>query len=222
MDYELQRKRLVERLERVGYLKSAKVKQAMLELPREYFLPKEKKEHAYVDNPVSTYEGQTISAPHMNAMMCEYLDLEPGHILLDIGTGSGYHAALCAKIICKKNPKGEKGHVYSIERIGTLVKFAQENLKKAELEKDVTVMLADGTLGYTKYAPYDRILVAAAGPKIPEPLIDQLKVGGKLCIPIGAKGTTQKLLVITKTIDSYKKEEVCKVVFVPLVGEHGY
>ncbi|MCP4760390.1 MAG: protein-L-isoaspartate(D-aspartate) O-methyltransferase [archaeon] len=222
MDYELQRKRLVERLERVGYLKSDKVKQAMLELPRELFLPKNKKDHAYVDNPVSTFEGQTISAPHMNALMCEYLDLEPGQKLLDIGTGSGYHAALCAQIVCKKNSNNRKGHVYSIERIEKLVEFAQENLKKAGLENDVTAILADGTLGYPKYAPYDRILVAAAGPKIPEPLVDQLKVGGKLCIPIGAQRTTQKLFVVTKTESGYDQEEVCKVVFVPLVGEHGY
>lgn len=216
------RKKMVDNLIQRGYLYSDNVISAMMNIPRELFVPIGKEDYAYVDSPLGTYEGQTISAPHMNAMMCEYLDLKPGLQVLEIGTGSGYHAALCAYIVKKPNENGIKGHVYTIERVEKLVEFARINLLKAGFNEDVTVILGDGTIGFPQNAPYDRILVTAAGPKIPEPLIEQLKVGGKICIPIGNKHDSQELVVAQKTDKGLDLTNKCGVIFVPLIGKFGF
>jgi protein-L-isoaspartate(D-aspartate) O-methyltransferase len=220
--FRLDKKNLIDGLIQKGYLYTEAVINAMLEVPRELFVPSGQENHAYVDSPLGTYEGQTISAPHMNAMMCEYLDLSPGLNVLEIGTGSGYHAALCAFIVAKPDKNGIKGHVYTMERIDKLVEFAKENLLKAGYHNDVSVILGDGTMGYPEKAPYDRILVTAAGPKIPEPIIDQLKLGGKICIPIGGEHSSQELIVGLKTEHGLETNEKCGVIFVPLIGKHGF
>lgn len=217
-----ERKKLVDSLIQRGYLYSDSVIKAMMDVPRELFVPIGKEDYAYVDSPLGTYEGQTISAPHMNAMMCEYLDLKPGLKVLEIGTGSGYHAALCAYIVRNADENGSRGHVYTIERVEKLVEFARENLLKAGFNEDVTVILGDGTIGFPQNAPYDRILVTAAGPIIPEPLIDQLKIGGKICIPIGNKHDSQELIVAQKTEKGLKQTHKCGVIFVPLIGKYGF
>jgi protein-L-isoaspartate(D-aspartate) O-methyltransferase len=158
----------------------------------------------------------------MNAMMCELLNLEKNQTLLEIGTGSGYHAALCASIVAENDRDTTSGHVYTVERHKRLVQFARDNIKRAGLENAITVIHGDGTKGYPDHAPYDRILVTAAGPEIPEPLISQLKIGGKLCIPVGEQRYSQTLMVVSKTSDGIQKESVCNVVFVPLVGKYGH
>ncbi|MDX1799108.1 MAG: protein-L-isoaspartate(D-aspartate) O-methyltransferase, partial [Candidatus Lokiarchaeia archaeon] len=195
---------------------------AMLKVPRHKFVPKDAESSAYMDSPLSIGLGQTISAPHMNAMMCEYLELKEGDKVLEIGTGSGYHAALCAELVA---PKGSKnpGHVFTLERHEKLVKNAKRSLEITGYGNDVTVIHGDGTLGYPEQAPYDKILVTAASPsKIPIPLRDQLKDGGILCIPAGSKNFAQNLYIIKKHKQEFKSKKITGVRFVPLIGKFGF
>jgi protein-L-isoaspartate(D-aspartate) O-methyltransferase len=189
-----------------------RVIQAMARVPREIFMPEEIRSQAYIDTPMPIGHNQTISAPHMVAMMCDILDLQKGMNVLEVGGGSGYHAAIMADIV------GPYGHVYSVERIPKLVGRARENLRLAGVS-NVTVVEGDGSAGLPDYAPYDRISVAATAPAVPEPLKDQLKVGGKLVIPVGAG--YQELLLVTRT-NGFVVEKKMDVVFVPLIGEHGF
>jgi protein-L-isoaspartate(D-aspartate) O-methyltransferase len=208
--YEEERRRMVELLRTYGV--SEKVLEAMMRVKRHLFVPQHLRDQAYGDYPLPIGEGQTISAPHMVAMMCDYLELKKGEKVLEIGAGSGYHAAVIAEII------GEEGHVYAIERIKWLVEFSRENLKRAEY-KHVTVMLGDGTLGLPEHAPYDKISVTCAAPDVPPPLLEQLKVGGKMVIPIGRY--MQELYLVEKR-NGVEKERKCDVVFVPLIGRYGF
>jgi protein-L-isoaspartate(D-aspartate) O-methyltransferase len=189
-----------------------KVLQAMSKVPREIFVPEETRYRAYDDTPLPIGQGQTISAPHMVAIMCDILDLQKGMNVLEVGGGSGYHAAIMADIV------GPEGHVYSVERVPDLVGQARKNLQLAGI-LNVTVIEGDGSAGLTEHAPYDRISVAATAPAVPEPLKDQLKKGGKLVIPVGAG--YQELLLVTRK-NGFVVEEKMGVVFVPLIGEHGF
>ncbi|TFG00016.1 MAG: protein-L-isoaspartate(D-aspartate) O-methyltransferase [Promethearchaeota archaeon] len=222
MSFEKKREKLVENLKERNILKDEKVIDAMLNVPREKFIPEEVKNQAYVDTPLAIGSEQTISAPHMNVMMCQILELKEGDKLLEVGTGSGYHAALCAEIIAPKD-SNNPGHIYTIERHDYLAEKARKNLKKTGYEERITVIVADGTLGYEKYAPYDKILVTAASPdKIPPPLTEQLKEGGILCIPAGSKKFSQSLYKITKKEGKIKKKRITGVRFVPLLGKYGF
>ncbi len=223
MDFEEKRKRLVKSLVARGSLKKENVIKAMLVVPRHKFIPKEAESSAYMDSPLSIGLGQTISAPHMNAMMCEYLELKEGDKVLEIGTGSGYHAALCAELIAPKNSKSP-GHIFTVERHAELVENAKKSLKSAGYLSDrVSVIHGDGTLGYEKEAPYDKILVTAASPKkVPPPLRHQLKDGGILCIPAGSKSFAQTLYVIRKKGEKFESQTITGVRFVPLIGKHGF
>ncbi|WP_317894790.1 protein-L-isoaspartate O-methyltransferase [Pyrofollis japonicus] len=223
ISFEEQRRRLVERLLREGYIRSEKVLKAMLRVPRELFVPEELRHLAYEDTPLPIGHGQTISAPHMVALMCEYADLDIGMKVLEVGTGSGYHAAVIAEIVAPSDMPREKwGHVYSVERIPELAEKAKENLRRAGYADRVTVIVGDGTKGYPEKAPYDRIIVTAAAPDIPEPLVEQLKPGGKMVIPIGDR-YSQVLYIVEKRPDgSIKVKPTIPVLFVPLIGEHGW
>jgi protein-L-isoaspartate(D-aspartate) O-methyltransferase len=222
MHFEEKRKRLVESLMDRGVLTKPEVIRAMLNVPRHKFVPKDAESSAYMDSPLSIGSGQTISAPHMNAMMCEYLKLKEGDKVLEIGTGSGYHAALCAELVAPENSENT-GQVITIERHEELVKKARESLKKTGYEHNVTVIHGDGTLGYPEEAPYDKILVTAASPsKIPIPLREQLKDGGILCIPAGSKNFGQTLYIIKKRKEEYKTKKITGVRFVPLIGKFGF
>ncbi len=222
MNFEEKRKRLVENLKSRDILTKPNVIKAMLNVPRHKFVPKDAESSAYLDSPLSIGLGQTISAPHMNAMMCEFLDLKEGDKVLEIGTGSGYHAALCAELVAPKNTKNP-GHVYTIERHEKLAHNAKMSLKETGYEYDVTVIHGDGTLGFPKEAPYDKILVTAASPtKIPLPLRDQLVDGGILCIPAGSKSFSQNLYVIQKSGDTFDSTKITGVRFVPLIGKYGF
>lgn len=214
-DYESERNNLVDNLRRRGYISSPAVDHAMRHVPREEFLPEDLKEDAYVDSPLPIGEGQTISAPHMVAIMAEQLDLKEGMTVLEIGAGSGYHAAVCAEIV------GPEGHIYTIERIADLATFAEANLKRTGYGKNVTVIFADGTRGLPEHAPYDRIFVAAGAPDIPSPLTEQLADGGKLLVPVGGR-YYQDLIRVEKRGEKLVKENLGGCVFVPLIGEHGY
>jgi protein-L-isoaspartate(D-aspartate) O-methyltransferase len=192
---------------------SDRVAEAMERVPRERFVPDGIRHMAYEDHPLPIGEGQTISAPHMVAIMCDVLDLREGMKVLDVGTGSGYHAAVMADLV------GPEGHVYSIERVPELVVFARRNLREAGIE-NVTVVEGDGSGGLPEHAPYDRINVAATAPKVPEPLKEQLKVGGKLVIPVGT--CYQELVLVIRTNEGFELEHHGGVVFVPLIGDHGF
>lgn len=211
------RQEMVNHLKRQKLVTTEKLSEAMLTIPRHLFVPSTHQRSAYIDSPLSIGEGQTISAPHMNAMMCEYLDLKEGQKVLEIGTGSGYHAALLSHCV------GDSGFVYTVERIPSLAKSSSEKYQKFNFT-NVQVIHSDGTLGYSEKAPYDRILVTAAAPKIPDELMKQLSPdGGILCIPVAAGFSYgQNLLVITKNGDKIDKKNVCSVVFVPLIGKDGY
>jgi protein-L-isoaspartate(D-aspartate) O-methyltransferase len=211
------RKKLVSKLSEMGYINSEIVKNAMIKVPREEFMTPETKNYAYLDRPIPLKNGQTISAPHMVAIICEKLGLEKGMKVLEIGTGFGYNAAVVAEII------GPEGHVFTIERIENLKKTAEQNLNRTGYSKNVSVILGDGTNGYNEQAPYDRIYATASAPKIPEPLKKQLKIGGRLITPIGHDSSVQELLCLTRINENdYKSHNLGGVVFVPMIGEHGW
>jgi len=214
-DLELERDRLIASLMRRGYIANERVEQAMRRVPREEFLPADLRDEAYVDSPLPIGEGQTISAPHMVAIMVEQLDLKAGHKVLEIGAGSGYHAAVCAEIV------GPEGHIYTIERISSLASFAEENLKRTGYANVVTVIFGDGTKGLPEHAPYDRIFVAAGAPDVPSPLQEQLTDGGKMLVPVGGR-FYQDLIRVERAGKKFKKESLGGCVFVPLIGEYGY
>jgi protein-L-isoaspartate(D-aspartate) O-methyltransferase len=214
-DLEEERNWLVDSLVRRGYVTSEAVEKAMRRVPREEFLPQVIRSEAYVDTPLPIGEGQTISAPHMVAIMAEQLDLSPGHKILEIGAGSGYHAAVCAELIAPD------GHVYTIERIASLATFAEDNLKRNGYGDLVTVIFGDGTKGLPDKAPFDRIFVAAGAPDIPAPLTDQLADGGKLLVPVGGR-YYQDLIKVERKGKKLIKENMGGCVFVPLIGEYGY
>ncbi len=209
MEFEIQKNRLIEELRRHGI--SEGVLDAMKRVPRHLFVPDSEKRNAYADYPLPIGWGQTISAPHMVAIMCDLLDIQDGMKVLEIGAGSGYHAAVMGVL-------AGSGHVYAVETIEGLALFARENLKKAGIT-NVTVIVEDGSLGLLAFAPYDRISVACASPEILDTLTDQLKTGGKLIIPVGKY--FQELYLVIKT-NGLKKEAKGGVVFVPLVGKKGF
>jgi len=211
--YEQERQRLVTNLTREGYIKTEPVKQAFRTIPREAFLPDSLNNYAYVDIPLDIGQGQTISAPHMVAIMCESLDIKDGQKVLEIGTGSGYHAAIVAQLV------GKTGHVYTIERFDSLAKKAKENLKQIGCT-NVIVEVGDGSCGLPLYQPYDRIYVTCAAPNLPQPLIDQLQDSGKLLVPVGDKLCELILLEMKSGKSVIHRLGGC--VFVPLVGKYGH
>jgi protein-L-isoaspartate(D-aspartate) O-methyltransferase len=210
------RKDLVEKLYNHGYIKTEKVKEAMLKVPREEFMPPENSSYAYLDRPFPIGKGQTISAPHMVAIIAEKLELTDGMNILEIGTGFGYNAAVVAEIV------GKEGHVFTIERIPALVEKSKENLNKTGYFDRVTVIEGDGTMGYPDKAPYDRVYGTASAPKIPEPLKKQLKIGGKLIIPMGSDYYQELVSVKRISPDEYQTLNLGGVVFVPMIGKHGW
>jgi protein-L-isoaspartate(D-aspartate) O-methyltransferase len=212
---ENERRAMVKRLKDSGYVTSDAVLEAMERVPRHEFLPDSMAELAYEDTPLPIGQGQTISAPHMVGMMLEALDLRPGMKVLEIGTGSGYHAALVAELV---RPNGK---VYTIERIESLGLKARETLERLGYADVVEVVIADGTNGLPEHAPYDRIFAAAAGPQVPEPLKEQLADHGVLMVPVGGR-MVQDLILVSRSGDRFYERSMGSVVFVPLIGEHGY
>ncbi len=212
MGLEEKKIRLIENLKREGILRSPEVIEAMMKAPREEFVLPFYRREAYGDYPLPVEAGQTISAPHMVAMMTELLDLKRGHKVLDIGTGTGYHAAVMAEIV------GPEGRIYGVERIKELAERAAETLKSLGYE-NVEIYHGDGSVGLPDKAPFDRILVACAAPDIPKPLIEQLNDGGKMVIPVG-RGT-QRLILVEKIGNKVRKSNHGYCVFVPMIGKYG-
>lgn len=159
----------------------------------------------------------------MVSIMDEALELEVGDKVLEVGGGSGWHASTIAEIIAPSDvPKENWGHVYTVERIPELAAFAKENIKNAGYEDRITVIQQDGTVGYLQEAPYDRILVAAAGPEVPKPLVEQLGDKGILLVPVGGVQFYQTLVRVRKIGGKIFEESLGGVSFVPLIGKHGF
>ncbi|NLT38742.1 MAG: protein-L-isoaspartate(D-aspartate) O-methyltransferase [Methanomassiliicoccus sp.] len=213
--YEKERLEMVEKLERTGFVTSRQVLDVMRKVPRHEFIPRQLWPWAYVDNALPIGNGQTISAPHMVGYMLEVLDLHPGQKVLEIGTGSGYHAGLVAELV---SPGGQ---VISLERIPDLGDQARKTLERLGYGEQVRVIIADGTEGLPLEAPFDRILVTAGGPGVPPPLKDQLKEGGILVIPVGGR-TYQQLTVVKREGGKFEERALGLVTFVPLIGQHGH
>jgi len=188
-------------------VKDPLVLKAMRQVPRHLFVPKTYQEEAYADEPLPIGEGQTISQPYIVALMTELLGLKGEEKVLEIGTGSGYQAAILAEIAKE---------VYSIEIICLLAEKAESTLKELGY-KNITVKCGDGYQGWKEHSLFDGIIVTAAPDHIPQPLVDQLKIGGRLVIPVGE--LFQELILVTKTEKGIKKENVIPVRFVPMTGE---
>ena len=193
-------------------IRDFRVLDAMARIPREMFVPIRYAHLAYDDAPIPIGFDQTISQPYITAVMCQALELQGHEIALDVGTGSGYHAAVLGALAAR---------VYSIERIPELAEQAVENLRAAGLDRNITVIVGDGSKGYPEAMSYDAISVAAAAPEIPPSLIDQLAEGGRLVIPVGSRDE-QDLLIATKSGGVVRKRRATGCRFVPLVGEEGW
>ena len=216
--------KLIQNLIKEGVLRSPRVIETMRRVPREKFLPENMWYYGAVDTPLPIGFGQTASAPHMVSIMNEALQLDVGSRVLEIGAGSGWHAATIAELIAPKTaPRSEWGHVYTLEIVQELAEFARKSIMNGGYGDRVSIIHGDGSIGYAEKAPYDRILVTAAAPDVPKPLIDQLKPTGIMLIPVGSLSLFQNLIKITKGTDGKTKQEnLGGVAFVPLTGEYGH
>src|SRR2546425_6481649 len=203
---------MIARLRDYYQIQDPRVLEAMRTVPRHLFVPEALQGRAYGDHALPISANQTISQPFIVARMTELLELKDDSRVLEIGAGSGYQTAVLARVAAQ---------VYSIERIGDLARNAQVRIRQLGIY-NATVKCFDGTLGWTAHAPYDGILVAAGGPNIPEPLVAQLKVGGRLVIPVGESRESQRLIRIIKSEKTYSEEDHGACAFVPLVGQHGW
>ncbi len=205
------RDRMVERQIVARGVGDPHIQQAMREVPRELFVADNLREFAYDDTPLPIAEGQTISQPYIVAAMIEAAEVEPGHRVLEIGTGSGYAAAVLSQIA---------DHVFTIERHEPLADAAE--LRLAQLNyANVTVIAGDGSGGLPDQAPFDAILVAARGPAVPEALKRQLAIGGKLVIPVGCEDVQSLRRIVRRSAEQWASDDLGPVRFVPLIGAHG-
>ncbi len=209
--YKIARQRMVETQLIPRGIKDKRVLDAMRKVPRHLFVDEAFYGQAYGDSPLPIGEEQTISQPFMVAVMTEALELKGDERVLELGTGSGYQTAILAEL-CHK--------VFSIERISSLAGRARKVLDKLGYG-NVVVKIGDGTLGWKEEAPFDSITVTAAAPEIPEPLTDQLKIGGRLVIPVGGE-FMQSLIRVRKTEKGIEKDDMGGCRFVKLIGEHGW
>lgn len=212
-DMAQQRDQMVaEQLEARGIYDPA-VLAAMKIVPREAFVSEQYRHFAYDDGPLPILEGQTISQPFVVALMIESVEIKTGDRVLEIGTGSGYAAAVISRIAAE---------VYTVERHQTLVHYARQNLAAVGYE-NVHVHLGDGTLGWPEYAPYNAIIVAAGGPQVPQALKEQLVVSGRLIIPVGTEQRAQRLVKVIRVNEKeYREQTLSYVRFVPLIGQQGW
>ncbi len=212
----LERRQKVDWLVRNGFLKSDRLKEAMLKVPREEFVPYEYRDYTYLEVPLPLPGlNATISCPHSYPLFYEALQLRGGDRFLEVGSGSGYSAALAREVV------GDEGLVVTIEIDEDTYRFAKDNLSRLGYY-DVVVILGDGSKGYAPLAPYAKIAVTATCPSIPQPLIEQLADGGRLIAPVGPPDDVQKLMLLSKDGGKLKMESVEEVLYVPLRGEYGW
>jgi len=207
----LRRRRMVEEQIAGRGIRDPLTLEAMVRVPRERFVPRAYRHLAYEDRPLPIGEEQTVSQPYMVALMTQALGLQGGETVLEVGTGSGYQTAVLAEIA---------GHVYSVERISSLAERARRTLEELGY-KNVTVTVGDGSLGDPSHAPFAAVLVTAAAPRVPEPLVEQLADGGRLVIPVGSRDY-QDLVRVTRHGSSVRTERLGGCVFVPLVGARAW
>ncbi len=206
-DYAKLRERMVrDQIEARG-IKDRRIIEAMVKVERHLFVPKDYRQEAYDDHPVPIGEGQTISQPYIVAYMTHLLNLHPDDRVLEIGTGSGYQTAILAELA---------GEIFTVERIPSLLYKAKDLLDELGYE-NIRFKLGNGSCGWEEWAPYDKIVVTAAARSIPDPLIKQLKVGGRMVIPIGT--FDQNLYLIIKDEKGVRRYEQFPVLFVPLIEE---
>lgn len=211
-EYEISREKMIEKLRGHYKIHEKRVLEAMRAIPRHFFVPTALKAQAYKDNALPIASNQTISQPFIVARMTELLEVTPESRILEIGAGSGYQTAILAALA---------NQVLAIERIPQLASQARERLQNLGFQ-NFALACADGTNGWEAYAPYDGILVAAGGPNVPQPLLQQLKIGGRLVIPIGPDQKTQNLIRVTRAGKGFQTEDFGACAFVPLIGEHGW
>lgn len=208
---------LLNRLEQGGRYEDPRIRRAFEEHPRWRFLPgdgEHSRQAATKDSPVPIGDNQTISAPHMVAILLQQADLQEGHRVLEIGAGSGWLAVLAGELV------GPEGLVVGVEIVPDLVELARQNVVRSGLD-NVQIVMGDGGIGSPRAAPYDRIIVSCAAPEVPDPLIDQLRPGGHIVIPVGSRAH-QRLVRVTRTPQGIERDELGGCAFVPLVGEHGF
>ncbi|MDX2191912.1 MAG: protein-L-isoaspartate(D-aspartate) O-methyltransferase [Gemmatimonadales bacterium] len=201
---------LVEALRQRG-IEDLAVLHAVSEVPRHLFVPESVRHRAYEDSALPIGADQTISQPWVHARSIELLQLRPDDKVLEVGTGSGYQTALLARLA---------GNVFSIERVAALAEGARQALAGLGL-RNVSFLVGDGTLGWRSWAPFDKIVIGAASPDVPAPLLEQLAPGGRLVLPIGDRGR-QVLTLVERTPDGLRRTTAGDVRFVPLLGEHGF
>lgn len=209
--FEAQRDRMVLDQLIGREIRDPRLIEAFRRVPRHLFVPADRQSEAYEDHPVSVGEGQTLSQPYMVALMLQTLQLQPGMKVLEVGTGSGYQAALLADLGMK---------VYSVERIPSLAESAIRRLMELDIPS-VRVRVGDGCLGWPEVAPFDAIVVSAAAPRLPERLVEQLREGGRMVVPIGS-GLEQTLIGVERHPGGIRKQAICGCLFVPLIGEEGW
>jgi protein-L-isoaspartate(D-aspartate) O-methyltransferase len=203
---------MVEHLRRHHRIRDERVLRVMAEAPRHLFVPEALRSNAYGDHALPISANQTISQPFIVARMTELLEVDRNSRVLEIGAGSGYQTAVLARLA---------GSVFAIERIAELAREAQKRIRELGIY-NATVKCFDGTLGWDAHAPYDGILAAAGGPEVPEPLLAQLKVGGRLVLPVGTTRESQRLLRVVRTEKGYEREDHGACAFVPLIGRYGW
>ncbi len=212
LDRRRQRERMVREQIQARGIRDERVLEAMKSVPRERFVEEALAAKAYMDSPLPIGHGQTISQPYVVALMTQMLDVQPGMRVLEIGTGSGYQAAVLVAM---------GAQVYTVERIKPLYDSARDLFADLRLF-NIKPRLDDGTLGWPEGAPFDRILVTAGGPSVPEPLVDQLADPGRLVIPVGKGRSDQELVMVEKEEGRVRQTRHGGVRFVDLVGEHGW
>ncbi len=209
--YERKRRRLVEQMREKG-ITNPRVLTAVEAVPRDRFVPESIRSRSYDDSALPIGHGQTISQPSLQALYLQVLDIGPGSRVLEVGAGSGYQTALLAEVAA---------NVYAVERLPELTQRARTVLDELGYN-NIALVTKDGTTGWSKYAPYDAILVAAASPDVPDALVDQLAPGGRLLIPVGDR-TTQELTLVQKSPDGeIERRSITQCVFVPLIGRFGW
>jgi protein-L-isoaspartate(D-aspartate) O-methyltransferase len=205
--FEAERRRMVAQQLEARDIRAARVLDAMRTVPRHFFVPEPQRAEAYVDSPLPIGYGQTISQPYIVAFMTQALDVQPKHVVLEIGTGSGYQAAVLSLLADR---------VYSIEIVEPLAERARSTLAKMGY-RNVEVRTGNGYLGWPEHAPFDRIMVTAAPDEVPPALVQQLKIGGLMAIPVG-RGT-QQLLILRRTVKGMETLTTLPVRFVPMTGK---
>lgn len=212
INFDAARSRMVENQIAARGITSPRVLEAFRQVPRHQFVSANQQIYAYQDGPLPIGKGQTISQPYIVAYMTEKLELSGGERVLEIGTGSGYQAAILSLLA---------EEIHSVERHPQLAEFARKLLNELGFD-NVTIHVGDGTHGLPEFAPYQAIIVTAAGPDVPRPLLNQLDEGGRLIMPVGRRRGGQVLQLFQRVEGEIRREDLSPVAFVPLIGEHGW